>query len=48
MFFKARIDAGTNSINCLAGLLAAAEDNQSKQLSEKGRESKHTHIPHGI
>ena len=45
MFFKARIDAGTNSINCLAGLLAAAEDNQSKQLcdSEKARERKHTH-----
>lgn len=45
MFFKARIDAGTNSINWLAGLSAAAEDNQSKQLcdSEKVRERKHTH-----
>lgn len=45
MFFKARIDAGTKSINWLAGLSAAAEDNQSKQLcdSEKVRERKHTH-----
>lgn len=45
MFFKVRIDAGTKSINWLAGLSAAAEDNQSKQLcdSEKVRERKHTH-----
>lgn len=52
MFFKVRIDAGTKSINWLAGLSAAAEDNQSKQLcdSEKVRESKntHTHTHHGI
>lgn len=52
MFFKARIDAGTKSINWLAGLSAAAEDNQSKQLcdSEKVRERKHTHTHthHGI
>lgn len=45
IFFKVRIDAGTKSINWLAGLSAAAEDNQSKQLcdSEKVRESKNTH-----
>lgn len=50
MFFKVRIDAGTKSINWLAGLSAAAEDNQSKQLcdSEKVRERKHTHTHHGI
>lgn len=47
MFFKVRIDAGSESINWLAGLSAAAEDNQSKQLSdsEKVRERKHTHTP---
>lgn len=49
MFFKVRIDAGTESINWLAGLSAAAEDNQSKQFSDsekvRERENTHTHTP---